>query len=85
VATIAKACAVLKNRKKSKNRGVDTTHFRPLRPVVCIMTGFFITRRGNKTTNPILRADASKVTSSTKRRLEKTVALNIFGKLTLST
>jgi hypothetical protein len=46
VASITRACAVVKGRKKSQKRGVKVGHPRPLRPVVCIVSGFFITMRG---------------------------------------
>ena len=46
VATITRACAVLKSRKKSEKRGAETRHPRPLRPMVCIISGFFITMKG---------------------------------------
>lgn len=46
VAVIARACAFLKSREKSKKRGVKTRHSRPLRPMVCIISGFFITMKG---------------------------------------
>jgi len=34
---------VLKSRKKSRRRGVRTKHTKPLRPAVCIISGFFVT------------------------------------------
>jgi hypothetical protein len=46
VAAITRACAVLKSRKKSESRWVDTEHRRPLRPMVCIISGFFVTAMG---------------------------------------
>ncbi|MDA4118499.1 MAG: transposase [Thaumarchaeota archaeon] len=46
VASITRACAVLKSRKKSERRGVTVRHPRPLRPGVCIVSGFFITMKG---------------------------------------
>jgi IS605 OrfB family transposase len=46
VASITRACAVVKSRKKSQNRGVRISHPRPLRPIVCIISGFFVTMRG---------------------------------------
>src|SRR5271157_3237525 len=46
VASITRACAVLKSRRKSEKRGVETGHPRPLRPMVCITSGFFITAKG---------------------------------------
>ena len=46
VASITRACAVVKSREKSERRGVRVSHPRPLRPVVCIISGFFITMKG---------------------------------------
>ena len=46
IASIARACAVVESRKKSERRGVRAKHPRPLRPVVCIISGFFITMKG---------------------------------------
>ena len=46
VASITRACAVVRSRKKSEKRGVSVGHPRPLRPVVCIVSGFFITMKG---------------------------------------
>jgi putative transposase len=46
VAVIARACAVLDSRRKSERRGTLTRYPRSLRPVVCIISGFFITARG---------------------------------------
>ncbi len=46
VGVITRACAVLKSREKSKKRGVETRHPRPLRPMVCVISGFFITMKG---------------------------------------
>jgi putative transposase len=43
---ITRACAVIKSRKKSEKRGVETIHAKPLRPMVCIVSGFFITMKG---------------------------------------
>jgi putative transposase len=46
VAAITRACAVLASRKKSDKRGVAILHPKPLRPMVCIISGFFITMKG---------------------------------------
>ena len=46
VAVISRACAILDSRKKSARRGVETKHPKPLRPAVCIISGFFITAKG---------------------------------------
>ncbi len=46
VACITRACSVLKSRKKSVKRRIEATHRKPLRPMVCIITGFFITMKG---------------------------------------
>jgi len=45
-ATITRACAVLKSRKKSEKRGIKTTHPKHLRPMICVTSGFFITMKG---------------------------------------
>jgi len=46
VAVITRACAILKSRKKSQKRGTEIKHPKPLRPVVCIISGFFVTAKG---------------------------------------
>ena len=46
VGAITRACSVLKSREKSRKRGVETKHHRPLRPMICIISGFFITMKG---------------------------------------
>ncbi len=46
VAAIARACAVLKSREKSERRRVMVSHPRPLRPMICIISGFFISAKG---------------------------------------
>jgi IS605 OrfB family transposase len=46
VAAITRACAVLKSRKKSEERGVEIRHRKPLRPMACVISGFFITMKG---------------------------------------
>jgi len=46
VASITRGCAVVRSRKKSERRDVMVGHPRPLRPVVCIISGFFITMKG---------------------------------------
>jgi putative transposase len=46
VAVITRACAVVESRRKSRRRGIDAKHQKPLRPVVCIISGFFVTAKG---------------------------------------
>ena len=46
VASITRACAVVHSREKSEKRGVKVGHPRPLRPAICIISGFFITMKG---------------------------------------
>ena len=46
ISAITRACAVLKSRKKSEKRGLVARHRKPLRPMICIITGFFITMKG---------------------------------------
>ncbi|OHE55121.1 MAG: hypothetical protein A3K61_03845 [Thaumarchaeota archaeon RBG_16_49_8] len=46
VAAITRACAVLTSRMKSEKRGVETKHPQPLRPMICVLSGFFITMKG---------------------------------------
>ncbi len=46
VAVISRACAVLESRRKSEKRGIVTRNPKPLRPMVCIISGFFITMKG---------------------------------------
>ena len=46
VSVITRACAVLKSREKTTKRGVRTGHPKPLRPMVCIISGFFVTAKG---------------------------------------
>jgi hypothetical protein len=46
VASITRGCAVIQSRKKSEKRGIKVGHPRPLRPVVCIVSGFFVTMKG---------------------------------------
>lgn len=45
-AVVTRACAVLESRKKSAKRGIETKHRKPLRPSVCIISGFFVTKKG---------------------------------------
>jgi putative transposase len=45
-AVITRACAVLEGRRKSLKREVVIRHPKPLRPMVCITSGFFITAKG---------------------------------------
>jgi putative transposase len=46
VASITRACAVIQSRKKGEKRGAEVVHPRPLRPVICIISGFFVTMKG---------------------------------------
>src|SRR5438445_7309144 len=46
VASITRACAVVQSRKKGEKRGVTVSHPRPLRPMVCTISGFFTTMKG---------------------------------------
>jgi putative transposase len=46
VASITRACAIVKSRKKSEKRGIKVTHRKPLRPMVCVISGFFVTMKG---------------------------------------
>jgi putative transposase len=46
VASITRACAVVQSRKKGEKRRVKVGHPRPLKPVVCITSGFFVTMKG---------------------------------------
>ncbi len=46
VASMTRACAVVRSRKRSERRGVTVFHPRPLRPMVCVVSGFFITMKG---------------------------------------
>ncbi len=46
IASITRACTVLKSRNKSKNREIETGYPKPLKPMVCILSGFIITAKG---------------------------------------
>ena len=46
LASITRACAVVHSRNKSGKRGVRVSHPRPLRPMVCLVSGFFTTVKG---------------------------------------
>lgn len=46
VAVTTKACAVPESRRKSQRRGVETHSRKPLRLVVCVISGFFVTMKG---------------------------------------
>ncbi len=46
VASINRACAVVQSRKKGETRGVKVRHPKPLRPMICIISGFFVTMKG---------------------------------------
>ena len=45
-AAITRACEVLTSRKKSEKRGIETRHPKPLRSMVCIISGFLLTMKG---------------------------------------
>ncbi|HYR04785.1 MAG TPA: hypothetical protein VEO75_05285, partial [Nitrososphaerales archaeon] len=46
VASITRACAIIKSRKKSAKRGIKVVHLKPLRSMICIVSGFFVTMKG---------------------------------------
>ncbi len=46
VAAISRACVAVRSRNKAKKRGVAVMHPRPLKPMVSIVSGFFITMKG---------------------------------------
>lgn len=46
VAIIARACSVVESRRKSQRRRTNPQHRKPLRQVVCITSGFFVTAKG---------------------------------------
>jgi putative transposase len=46
VASITRGCAVIQSRKKSEKRGIRVSYPRPLKPAVCIASGFFVTMKG---------------------------------------
>jgi putative transposase len=46
VASITRACAVVQSRKKGEKRRVKVCHPKPLKPVVCIISGFFVSMKG---------------------------------------
>jgi putative transposase len=46
VASITRACAVVQSRKKGEKRGIKVSHPRPLKPSVCIVSGFFVAMKG---------------------------------------
>jgi putative transposase len=46
VASITRGCAVIQSRKKGERRGIKVAYPRPLKPVVCIISGFFVTMKG---------------------------------------
>jgi putative transposase len=46
VASITRGCAVIQSRKKGERRGIKVAHPRPLKPVVCIISGFIVTMKG---------------------------------------
>ena len=45
-ASITRACAVVMSRKKTRRRGVKAIRFKPLRPMICVISGFFVTMKG---------------------------------------
>ncbi len=45
-AVIGRACEVVASRKKSEKREVQVRYLRPLKPVVCLVSGFFVTMKG---------------------------------------
>ena len=46
VASITRACAIVKSRNKSGKRGINAVHLKPLRPMICVISGFFVTMNG---------------------------------------
>jgi len=46
VAAIGRACQVVASRKKSEKRRISARHTRPLRRVICMLSGFFVTMKG---------------------------------------
>jgi putative transposase len=46
IASITRGCAVIQSRKKTTKRGVKVGHPKPLKPVVWIVSGFFVTMKG---------------------------------------
>jgi putative transposase len=46
VAVITRACVVLESRKKGARRGFAVRRRKPLRPVTCLISGFFVTMKG---------------------------------------
>jgi putative transposase len=46
VASMTRACAVVKSRKRSERRRVRVNHPTPLRPMVCVTSGFFVSAKG---------------------------------------
>ena len=46
VASITRACAIVKSRAKTERRGFKVGHPAPLRLVTCITSGFFVTMKG---------------------------------------
>src|SRR6267143_1017706 len=46
VASMTRGCAVIQSRKKSERRGIKVAYPKPLKPVVCIISGFFVTMKG---------------------------------------
>lgn len=77
VAVITRACAILKSREKSKKRGVLLQHRRPLRPMVCLISGFFISAKG-RLFIPLKRDDYADV------QLDRYVLDKLAGKETRS-
>ena len=46
VALIGRACSISESRKKTEKRNRKAKHSKPLKPVVCLISGFFTTARG---------------------------------------
>jgi putative transposase len=46
VASITRACAVVRSREKSEKRGVRVARPKPLKPMACITSGFFTSMKG---------------------------------------
>jgi len=46
LASITRACAIIQSRKKSEKRGIKAVHLKPLRPMTCLISGFFVTMKG---------------------------------------
>ena len=73
-AAITRACAVVQSRNKARKRGLVVRHPKPLRPMVCIISGFIITVKGRLFIPLLKRDDYSDV------QLNKHVVKNLEGK-----